>query len=317
MPPSCFNRALSLLAACMIAAQAQSVLAVTRPFTAALVIGNAHYTSVGRLKNPEHDAHDMCRALRSIGFKTTCFVDVATRLQLRAIIEDFVESLPPDAVSIIYYAGHGVQIDGENYLIPTTVRLTDDASVRRSAVRVSFLMRQLRCHTRFLTIVILDACRDNPLATPGRPQPAGLAQITDIPEATEVVYATAANEAAVDGRGRNGVFTQNLLEHLREPGTIDDLFKKVSHGVQNDTLPLGNIQRPALYTNFSGEYCLVRCTDLEMLQQQQQETQRALADLKARVHFDGSGPPGTEGEPRAVRRPPKPKPSQVFVPPAL
>lgn len=312
-PP--WTRALGLpamFAACLLAAGTPPARAATPPFTAALVIGNAHYRSVGELKNPQNDANDMCAALRSIGFSTTCLVDVDTRVRMRAVMEDFVDSLPPGAVSVIYYAGHGVQIDGENYLIPTDARLTDEESVREQAVSLSFLMRQLRRHTGYLTVVILDACRNNPLATPGSPHLPGLAQITDIPEATEVVYATAANEAAVDGTGRNGTFTKNLLAHLREPGTIDDLFKAVSHGVQSDTEALGHVQRPALYTNFSGQYCLVRCTTLESLQKQQMDAQRALADLKAQVI---SGAPDKDPKLRAVHKA-KRHPSS-FVPPAL
>lgn len=259
------------------------------PVMKALVIGNAHYSSVGALRNPENDAHDMCAALSNLGFSTSCLVDVKTRLQLRAVIEDFVDSLPVGAVSIIYYAGHGVQVQGENYLVPTDARLADEASVRESAVSLSFLMRQLQRHTGFLTVVILDACRDNPLHTSGRPLPAGLAQITDIPAATQIVYATAANEPAVDGTGRNGIFTRSLLQHLMEPGTIDDLFKKVSQSVQKDTAALGISQRPSLYTNFSGEFCLVEC-----------------------------GTVTTESRPPEVsREEPAPPKRRTFVPPAL
>lgn len=282
-------RLLSILLCCMLGAGAHPALGAPRPFTAALVIGNAHYASVPGLKNPANDASDMCAALRSIGFQTTCLVDVDTRARLRAVIEDFADSLPPGAVSIVYYAGHGLQVNGENYLIPTGAQLTDAQSIPANAVSLSFLMRQLRRHSAYLTLVILDACRDNPLASAAQQLPPGLAQVTDIPDATEVMYASAANEPAVDGAGRNGTFTKNLLEHLREPGSLDDLFKQVSHGVQTDSQPLGYTQKPARYSNFSGQYCLVSCTNLEILQAQQREAQRKIAELQARVNAGEDG----------------------------
>jgi uncharacterized caspase-like protein len=270
----CFTRALGLpafLAVSILGAGICGGLEAAQPPAAALVIGNAHYTSLGGLRNPENDANDMCAALRSIGFQATCLVDVDTRVRLRSVIEDFVDSLPDGAVSVVYYAGHGLQVRGENYLVPTSARLTDEASVPQATVSLSFLMRQLKRHAGYLTVVILDACRNNPLASAGKPLPSGLAQITDIPDATQVVYATAANEPAVDGAGRNGTFTKNLLEHLGEPGTVDDLFKEVSQGVQRETASLAHTQKPALYTNFSGQYCLARCTNLEILRTQQQD----------------------------------------------
>jgi uncharacterized caspase-like protein len=253
------------------------------PYRAALIIGNSRYTSVGTLKNPANDAQDMCAALQAIGYRTNCFLDVDTRVRLRSVIEDFIESVPENAVTVIYYAGHAVQVNGENYLVPTSARLSDQAALVREAVSVSFLMNQLRRTTGYLTVLILDACRDNPLAAPGETLPRGLAQITDIPEGTEILYATAANQPALDGLGRNGILTKHLLAHLHEPGTIDDIFKHTSLGVQGETQALGHTQIPALYTNFTGQYCLVRCTDLEVLDGQRREAQQKIAALEARV----------------------------------
>ena len=250
---------------------------------AALVIGNAHYANVGALKNPANDAQDVCAALKNIGFEVSCFVDIATRAQLRAVVEDFVESLPENAVSVVYYAGHAVQVNGGNYLIPTSARLSTVEGLPAESVSLAFLMEQLRRTPGYLTIVVLDACRNNPLAGSGQGLAPGLAQITDIPDSTEVLYATAANESAMDGFGRNGTLTKHLLAHLHEPGSVDDLFKQVSLGVQSETAPMGHTQKPALYTNFTGRYCFVRCTDLEMAQQQRQDAEQKLKTLEARV----------------------------------
>jgi uncharacterized caspase-like protein len=270
-------------------AAASWALAAAPPYRAALIIGNSHYTSVGTLKNPSNDAQDMCGALGALGYQTKCFLDVDTRVRLRSVIEDFIESVPENAVTVIYYAGHAVQVNGENYLVPTSARLNDEAALVREAVSISFLMNQLRRASGYLTVVILDACRDNPLAAANQGLPQGLAQITDIPDGTEILYATAANQPALDGVGRNGILTKHLLAHLHDPGTIDDVFKQTSLGVQSEAQALGHTQIPALYTNFTGQYCMVRCTDLEVLESQRREAQQRIADLEARVAAGDQG----------------------------
>jgi hypothetical protein len=144
-------------------------------------------------------------------------------------------------------------------------------------------MRELHRTHDFLNVVILDACRTNPLAAGTASLPQGLAQVTDLPNGTVVLYATAANEPALDGEGRNGILTKNILASIRDPGSVDDLFKQVSLGVQRDSQALGRMQKPALYTNFTGQYCFVRCTDLEVLQAQKQEAAERLSELQART----------------------------------
>ncbi len=236
-------------------------------YRVALVIGNAHYATVAPLKNPENDARDLCAALQSVGFATTCAIDVPTRVQFRALIEDFVEGVPAQSATLIYYAGHAVQISGENYLIPTKANLTDPASVASESVTLSFLMQQLgRTHAK-VTIVALDACRNNPLASSGGKLPQGLADVTDIPNDTEVWYATTANKPALDGVGRNGTFTKHLLAHLHDNGTVDDLFKHVQSDVEEEAQQLGYVQKPVLYSVYKGkDDCLVQCEKLEQLE---------------------------------------------------
>jgi uncharacterized caspase-like protein len=252
------------------------------PPRAALVIGNAEYDSVGVLKNPVNDAHDICRELSALGFKASCYYDVPTRVQMRAVVQDYVESLPANAVSFVYYAGHAIQVNGENYLIPTRAQLRSESALVSESVGLAYVMRELRRNQAYLNVVILDACRNNPLASIGGAA-RGLAQISDVPDGTMVLYATAADELALDGTGHNGIMTKNILANIREPGTIDDLFKQVSLGVQKDTQALGRPQEPALYTNFAGLYCLVGCTDLEMLQEQRRRAESRITELQARV----------------------------------
>lgn len=255
----------------------------TTAHNVALVIGNASYLNVPPLRNPEHDAQDMCAALQTLGYTTMCFVNVETRVHLRAIIEDFVEEVSQDGVALVYYAGHAMQVDGSNYIIPTAIRPVVAKDVLEQSVSLDFLMSQLQRTGAYLSIVLLDACRDNPLRLSDAPHSRGLAEIGVVPDNTEIIYAAEANEQAIDGTGRNGILTKSLLSHLREPGSIDDLYKAVSVDVQREAQELGHRQKPTRYTNFGGRYCFSRCTDLEMLQQQKEEATQQIRDLNARV----------------------------------
>lgn len=242
----------------------------------ALVIGNADYDAVQSLPNPANDAHDMCAMLGAIGFKASCYVNVKTRAQLKSFIQDFVESLPDDAVTVVYYAGHAVQVNGENYLIPTGAQLRTEGAVVDEAVNLSYLMRQLGQTRDYLNLVILDACRDNPLPASVTSHAQGLAQVVGFPNGTVVWYAADANASALDGTGRNGILTKNILAHIRDPGTIDETFRAINSGVQKDALAFGRTQRPAAYGNFGGQYCLVECTTVE-------KANKKVAELEARA----------------------------------
>ena len=291
-------RALTLIATCAtllapLGATAADA-AATRP-RAALVIGNAAYTAVNPLQNPANDAHDMCAALGELGYKASCFVDVADRREFKARIQDFVESLAAKSDVLFYYAGHAVQLKGENYLVPTGAQLRTEADVARETISLNFLMTQLSQAKHNLNIVVLDACRNNPWPGSVHGAAAGLAPITAIPRGSMVLYATAANDFSDDGEGRNGILTKNLLAVIKVPGlTVDEVFKRVSEGVQADSLAAaGHAQTPALYTNFSGEFCFAGCIDkvaraeLEKMQKANQEqlekAEREKAALQAQL----------------------------------
>ncbi len=244
----------------------------------ALIIGNAQYHYVPPHQNPINDAQDICENLRSLGYRTYCYTDVRTRSQLKSIIQDYIETVVQNSVSVIFYAGHAVQISGTNYLIPTDANIQDGPSIIRESVGLNFLMTQLKQTQPFLNIVILDACRNNPLHSTALPQE--LAQITDIPHSTVVMYATAEDDLAMDGKGRNGMLTKHLLIHLKDDGSIDDLFSQVSLGVQSDTTALGHTQTPMLSKNFADQYYMVRPTDMELMQRDRQLQEQRIQDLE-------------------------------------
>jgi hypothetical protein len=261
----------------------------------ALVIGNANYTAVKPLSNPANDAHDMCEALGTLTYKAFCYIDVADRREFRARIQDFVASVPAKSDVLFYYAGHAVQLKGENYLVPTGARLRSEADIARETISLNYLMTQLSQAKHHLNIVVLDACRNSPWPETLHAAVSGLAPITAIPRGTVVLYATAANDVSGDGEGRNGTLTKNLLANINVPGlTIDDVFKRVSEGVQADSLAaIGHAQTPALYTNFTGEFCFAGCIDkvaraeLEKMQKASQEqlekARRENAEMEAKL----------------------------------
>jgi hypothetical protein len=261
---------------------------------AALVIGNSDYSAVTALKNTANDAQDMCAALAELSYSTSCLIDLKDSREFKARIQDFVASLKPKSEVLFYYAGHAIQVKGENYLVPVNARLRTEADVVRETVSLNYIMTQLLQAKHYLNIVILDACRSNPWGAGPHALTSGLAPITAIPRGTMVMYATAANDVSDDGEGRNGTLTKNLLANIKTPGlTADEFFKHVSEGVQADSAAaVGHTQTPALYTNFTGEFCFAGCIDkvaraeLERLQkandEQLAEARREKAELQAR-----------------------------------
>ena len=191
----------------------------------ALVIGNGAYSATAALPNPPNDARDVAAALRSTGFDVVEAID-ADRRVMDGALRDFTEKLAAADVALLFYAGHGLQVGGQNYLVPTDARLTRERDLDFEAVRVDFVLRQMEIDREGKTsIVILDACRDNPLArnlartmgTRSASVGRGLA-----PAATGVgtfiAFATQPGNVALDGDGRNSPFTQALVRHMRSAG---------------------------------------------------------------------------------------------------
>jgi hypothetical protein len=275
-------------ASCLHAADAT----MARP-RAALVIGNAHYNAVNPLKNTANDAHDMCDALTELGFAASCFVDLKDSREFKARVQEFATSLKPKSEVLFYYAGHAIQMKGESYLVPISAKLRAETDVATETVSLNFIMTQLLQAKHYVNIVILDACRSNPWPANPHGLTAGLAPITAIPRSTMILYGTASNDVSDDGEGHNGTLTQNLLANIKSPGlTADEFFKRVSEGVQSDSAAaVGHTQTPALYTNFTGEFCFAGCIDrvaraeLERMQkandEQLAQARRETAELEA------------------------------------
>jgi hypothetical protein len=257
----------------------------------ALVIGNAGYTHISRLGNPVNDARDVCAALRGLKFDVVCFEDIPTRKEMKNVIGAFVDKLKAGGAGLFYYAGHGLQVKGENYIVPTAAALSVEADAEDETLSLNYLMNRLGEAKNTFNLVILDACRNNPLAkTQAAAREGGLAPV-DAPPGSMVVYATAPGKAAIDGdgKGRNGIFTANLLRQLSRSGlTVEEMFKAVIGGVQTETQTKFGLQQiPWINSSYSGRFCFAGCEDSKMAQEldrirrEREELAKKAGDLDA------------------------------------
>ena len=262
---------------------------------AALVIGNADYVTLNPVSSAANDEHDMCQALTELGYSASCFADVKDTREFKAHVQDFAATLKPKSEVVFYFAGHALQVRGENYLAPVGAAPRSATDVPREAVSLAYILAQLLQGKHYLSVVILDTCRGPAWPATPHGMTAGLAPITAIPKGTVVMYATAPPDAAQTG-DRNGTFTRHLLANITAPGlTADELFKKISDGVQSESetgdAP-ASVQSPALYTNFTGEFCFGGCIDkvaraeLERIEKENEEqldqVRKQKAELEAR-----------------------------------
>ena len=227
----------------------------------ALVVGNSTYAHIGRLPNPDNDARDISTALSRLGFEVTTEFD-ADRVELTEALRAFTRRSAGADVSLVFYAGHGIEMDGVNYLVPVDARLERDVDVRFETVTVDDLL--VSTSGASLRLVLLDACRNNPLARSMQRTAAtrtvsggSFADLNEelLGDETLVAYAAAAGTTAADGRGRNSPYTAALLSHLETPLEIGLLFRRVRAQVLAST---NGAQRPHEYHSLVSEHYLAR-----------------------------------------------------------
>jgi len=205
----------------------------------ALVIGNAAYREAP-LRNPVNDARAIALRLRELGFEVV-LRENATRRQMGDALAEFTRLIKPGGVALIFYAGHGVQVRGRNYLIPVDMSLQTETDLRFQAVDVSTLTDELELAQSRVSFLVLDACRNNPFERRLRGAGRGLAAV-DAARGTLIAYATAPGSVAADGEGRHGTYTEALLNSLALPGLkAEEVFKRVridvSAATQNQQVP--------------------------------------------------------------------------------
>jgi uncharacterized caspase-like protein len=189
----------------------------------ALVIGNSTYQHTSKLDNPKNDAADMSAALKKLGFTVIDGIDL-DKAGMERSLREFARALVGSDVGLLFYAGHGLQVNGQNYLVPIDAKLEDSSGLDFELLRIDLVQRTMERETR-TNILFLDACRDNPLArnlaramgTRSAAIGRGLAQI-EAGGGTLISYSTQPGNVALDGTGRNSPFAGALVKHITAPG---------------------------------------------------------------------------------------------------
>lgn len=215
----------------------------------ALVIGNKEYRD-SPLRSPVNDAGDMAFVLRNLGFEVIQRANL-TQKEMKNAIRAFGDKLRGGGVGLFYYSGHGVQVNGDNYLIPISAELRGEEEVEPEAVNVRLVFEQMAQAKNRLNIVILDACRNARVPSSSKSITRGLASTT-APSGTLIAYATAPGTTASDGTGRNSLYTRALLKYLGIPCLkVEDVFKAVRSEVLKMT---GQVQQPWENTSLTGAF---------------------------------------------------------------
>jgi uncharacterized caspase-like protein len=222
----------------------------------ALVIGMSKYQQVPRLANPARDADAVAALFKQAGFDTINNQRDLGIVELRRVIREFSETSRDADIAVVYYAGHGIEVDGTNYLVPADAKLVSDFDIEDETVSLDRVLKALE-GTKRLRLVILDACRDNPFANTmkrslaSRSVGRGLAKIEPTMSDTLIAFAAKAGAVASDGDGTNSPFATALVRHIAEPGLDLRLaFGRVRDDVLKST---GNRQEPFVYGSLGGQ----------------------------------------------------------------
>lgn len=233
-------------------------LSVDRGPRVALVIGNGTYVNVTPLPNPPNDARDLAGVLRGLGFRVIEGYDLDV-MAMRRMIAEFGDAMAGARVTLFFYAGHGLQVAGKNYLVPIDAKLDRPSALGLEAIEISAVLADMEAEKR-TNLVFLDACRDNPLsrslarslgATRSASVGQGLAQL-NAGIGTLIAFATGPDTVALDGRGRNSPFTAALLKHIGTPGLeVRSMLTRVRADVINAT---NEKQVPWDHSSLTGEF---------------------------------------------------------------
>jgi hypothetical protein len=188
----------------------------------ALVFGNSQYKNSASLKNPVNDANLMEGTLKELGFEVIKQLNAGKEEMMKAIRE-FNEKLPTANVALFYYAGHGSQVEGKNYLIPVDAKLEKEGDCKFEAIPVDFIVEEFDRYPNNTNIVILDACRNNPFAAWSRGGEAGFRAMS-FSSGTIIAFATSEGATAADGKGANGLFTEELVKQMVIPQSVLNVF---------------------------------------------------------------------------------------------
>jgi len=226
----------------------------------ALVIGNDNYLAVSKLQKAGNDANAMARELRSAGFAVQLHQNLNYRATVRAV-ESFTQGIQGGDEVVVFYAGHGVQIKNGSYLLPTDIEVNSESEVEKTAYDLLTLTEKLAEAKPAFSLVIVDACRDNPLKSKGRSigNARGLSAI-EAPKGQMIVYSASRGQQALDrllekDPNPNSVFTRELITRMKVPGVkIEDLMRDVQNSVEELAKSVKHEQRPAIYNESRGNF---------------------------------------------------------------
>ncbi|MBY6089237.1 caspase domain-containing protein [Maritimibacter alkaliphilus] len=269
----------------------------------ALVVGNSDYEAVSPLANPSNDAALIAATLEGLGFEVHRLIDV-DRAELTRGIAHFGRALRgagPEATGLFYYAGHGVQSFGVNYLLPVSAELSDAADLSLVAVEVQSVLRQMFSAGNRTNIMILDACRNNPFSNIPEFNDNGLAEMK-APTGTFLAYATAPGAVAMDGGGENSPFTRAMASLMPTPGLpIEQMFKQVRVEVLRET---GGMQTPWDSSSLVGDFSFAEGEKLTARDLEAQQFWESIKDSRDPVQImlflRGYGDTAFAGEARGL-----------------
>lgn len=229
----------------------------------ALVIANSNYIE-SPLKNPVNDAKIVAAALSKAGFKTLV-VNNTSRDQLFKIVKEFSESLKSDSIALVFYAGHGVQIKKNNYLLPINIKLTNDIGIQSDAYPVDHLIERLNRSKSAVNILVLDACRNNPFQNNHEfrgPNSLGLHEVVS-PRGMLVAYSTQPGTLALDGSGENSIYAKAFAGMISKKGlTIEQIFNRIAQVVRKET---DDLQQPIIESSIVDQFYFQPPVGVEMV----------------------------------------------------
>ena len=200
----------------------------------ALVIGNKNYKYFKTLKNPLYDARDMRDVLKSKGFKVL-YLEDANLEEMEKKVNEFENKLKSGGVGFFYYAGHGLEVKGQNYLVPSPAKISKENEVKYRSLSVDMVIDKMQDSQNRLNIIVLDACRDNPFGDGRSIGGEGLASINNA-RGMYIAFATSPKKKASDGDGRNGLFTKHLLANIQKDNlNLDEVFKYTRTSVYKES----------------------------------------------------------------------------------
>jgi tetratricopeptide (TPR) repeat protein len=247
----------SLILTVPVASKTENPVTQTLPSNAgkkiAIVIGIKSYKSVPPLANSLNDAMDMSLVLKKQGFQVIEVYDPMEKKEIRNAVIQFNKLLQgqPDGVGMLYYSGHGMQVDGSNYIIPAGATLDIKADVEEQCMNMDYILRSMEETGNQLNIIVLDACRNNPFRSFSRSGERGLSMV-NAPKGSYIVYSTKPGSVASDGNGRNGLFTSKLLKYISAPDlNLFQVFQKVAAEVAQDS---NDAQRPWISADYTGDF---------------------------------------------------------------